>query len=122
MVLTISEHGGPVQAAGTVREESPPIKAGHLETTCSRFKTSTRRRASSSAGLGRSQQLEILPSLNSKEFFSGLPPFPAEFSLDARFLPSAEFSLDARFLPSAKFLLDDNISVYIFAFLLSMHQ
>ncbi len=23
MVLTISKHGGPVQAAGTVREESP---------------------------------------------------------------------------------------------------
>ncbi len=37
------EHGGPVQAAGTVREESPPIKAGHwgaiphLETTLMRF-------------------------------------------------------------------------------------
>ena len=40
---TISEHGGLVQTAGTVREESPLIKAGHweniphLETTCSRF-------------------------------------------------------------------------------------
>ncbi len=37
------EHGGPVQTAGTVREESPPIKAGqgelipHLETTFLRF-------------------------------------------------------------------------------------
>jgi hypothetical protein len=37
------EHGGPVQTAGTVRKESPPIKAGqgelilHLETTCLRF-------------------------------------------------------------------------------------
>jgi hypothetical protein len=37
------EHGGPVPAAGTVREEGPPIKAGHwrsiphLETTCTRF-------------------------------------------------------------------------------------
>ena len=37
------DHGGPVQTAGTVREESPPIKAGHwgtiphLETTCTRF-------------------------------------------------------------------------------------
>jgi hypothetical protein len=37
--LTICEHGGPVQTASTVREESPPIKAGHwrailhLETT-----------------------------------------------------------------------------------------
>ncbi len=43
MVLAISEHGWPVQAAGTVWEESLPIKAGHwetiphLETTCSRF-------------------------------------------------------------------------------------
>jgi hypothetical protein len=43
MVLTISEHGGPVQTAGKIREESSPIKAGHwgtilhLETTCSRF-------------------------------------------------------------------------------------
>ncbi len=37
------EHGWPVKKAGTVREESPPIKAGHwetiphLETTCTRF-------------------------------------------------------------------------------------
>jgi hypothetical protein len=37
------EHGGPVQTASTVQEESPPIKAGHwetiphLETTCTRF-------------------------------------------------------------------------------------
>ncbi len=37
------EHGGPLRTAGTVREEIPPIKAGHwktipqLETTCSRF-------------------------------------------------------------------------------------
>jgi hypothetical protein len=37
------DHGEPVQTAGTVREESPPIKAGHwgtishLETTSSRF-------------------------------------------------------------------------------------
>jgi hypothetical protein len=39
----IFEHGGPVQTVGTVRDDSPPIKAGqgelipHLETTCSRF-------------------------------------------------------------------------------------
>ncbi len=64
--------------------ESPPIKAEwweptlHLETTCSRFNTSTRRRTCSSAGPGRSQQLEILSSLNSKEFFSGPPTFPAK--------------------------------------------
>ncbi len=37
------EHGRPVHTAGTVREESPSIKAGHwgaiphLETTCTRF-------------------------------------------------------------------------------------
>jgi hypothetical protein len=37
------EYGGPVQTTGTVREESPPIKAGHwrtilhLENTCTRF-------------------------------------------------------------------------------------
>jgi hypothetical protein len=37
------DHGGPVQTAGMVGEESPPIKAGHwgtiphLETTCTRF-------------------------------------------------------------------------------------
>ncbi len=37
------EHGGPVQTAGTVREESLPIKAWHwrtiphLENTCTRF-------------------------------------------------------------------------------------
>jgi hypothetical protein len=36
-------HGGPVRTAGTVREDSPPIKGGqrelilHLETTCTRF-------------------------------------------------------------------------------------
>jgi hypothetical protein len=29
------------------------------------------------SGPGRSQQLEILSSLNSKEFFSGPPTFPA---------------------------------------------
>jgi hypothetical protein len=41
--LTIFDYGEPVQTAGTVQEESPPIKAGHLgtiphlETTCMRF-------------------------------------------------------------------------------------
>ncbi len=66
------EHGGPVQTASTVREESPPIKAGHwgtiphLESTCSRFNTSARRRTRPSAGPERSQQLQIPPSLNSK--------------------------------------------------------
>ncbi len=66
------EHGGSVQTAGTIWEESPPIKPGHgelpphLEATCPRFNTSARRRARPSAGLERSQQLQIPPSLNSK--------------------------------------------------------
>jgi hypothetical protein len=66
------EHGGLVQTARTVREESPPIKAGHwrtilhLETTCTRFNTSVRKRTRPSAGPERSQQLHIPPSLNSK--------------------------------------------------------
>ncbi len=62
------EHGGPVQTADTVREESPPIKAGHwrtilhLESTCTRFNTSARRRTRPSAGPERSQQLQIRPN------------------------------------------------------------
>ncbi len=52
--------------------ESPPIKAGHwetiphLESTCTQFNTSARRRTRPSAGPERSQQLQIPPSLNSK--------------------------------------------------------
>jgi hypothetical protein len=52
--------------------ESPPIKAGHgkllphLESTCARFNTLARRKTRPSAGPERSQQLQILPSLNSK--------------------------------------------------------
>ncbi len=52
--------------------ESPPIKAGHwgtiphLESTCTRFNTSARRRTRPSAGPERSQQLQISPSLNSQ--------------------------------------------------------
>ena len=52
--------------------ESPHIKAGHrelllhLETACTRFNTSARRRTRPSAGHERSQQLQILPSLNSQ--------------------------------------------------------
>ncbi len=62
--------------AGTISRysmgESPPIKAGlkelipHLESTCTRFNTSARKRTRSSAGPERSQQLQIPPSLNSK--------------------------------------------------------
>jgi hypothetical protein len=75
--------------------DSPPIKAGrqelipHLETTCSRFITSTRRRTCSSAGPGRSQQLEIPPSLNSKRA--------------ACFSSSATISTDAGISPGAVF-------------------
>ncbi len=52
--------------------ESPPIKAGHwgtiphLESICTQFNTSAQRRTRPSAGPERSQQLQILPSLNSK--------------------------------------------------------
>ncbi len=94
--------------------ESPPIKAGHwgtiphLETTCSRFNTSMRRRTCSLAGPGRSQQLEILPSLNSKEFFSGPPTFLLRQHFHGHWyftrrkdFPSAWFSPGARILPSA---------------------
>jgi hypothetical protein len=89
--LTIFSMAGLVQTDGTVREESPPIKAGHwgttlhLETTCTRFNTSTRRRTSSSAGPERSQQLQIQSSLNSRQFFSGSAYFSccANISVDA---------------------------------------
>jgi hypothetical protein len=84
--------------------ESPPIKAGqrepipHLETTCSR--------TSSSAGTGRSQQLQILPSLNSKEFYSLSAYFSccANISMDANILPGAKDFRATKFLPSAMFL------------------
>ncbi len=52
--------------------ESPHIKAGHreflphLESTCTRFNTSARRRKRPSAVHERSHQLQIPPSLNSK--------------------------------------------------------
>jgi hypothetical protein len=85
--------------------ESPPIKAGHqetiphLKTTCTRFITSMRRRTCSSVGPGRSQQLEIPPSLNSKQAacFSS----SASFSVNAGISPCAEISTPARILPSA---------------------
>jgi hypothetical protein len=71
------EHGGPVQTGRYSTGESPPIKAGqrvtipHLESTCTRFNTSARRRMRPSAGPERSQQLQILPSLTVRQFFSG---------------------------------------------------
>jgi hypothetical protein len=73
---------GPTDSVEASEEAAPEDRGGlealgDLETTCTRFNTSTRRRTCSSAGPGTSQQLEILPSLNSKEFFSGPPTFPA---------------------------------------------
>ena len=65
------EHGGPVQTSRYSTGESPLIKAGHwraifhLESTCTRFNTSARKRTRPSARPERSQQLEIPPSLNS---------------------------------------------------------
>jgi hypothetical protein len=71
--------------------------------------TSTRRRTWSSAGPGRSQQLEIPPSLNSKRAtcFSSSASFSMDTSIlpGARILPSAWFSPGARILPSAWFSL-----------------
>ncbi len=99
--------------------ESPPKKVErqelplHLETTCSRFITSTRRRTCSSAGPGRSQQLEIPPNLNNKRAacFSSSASFSmiagislgAEISMPARILLSVWFSLAAGILPSVCF-------------------
>ncbi len=63
------EHGG--YSTG----ESPPIKAGHrellphLESTCTRFNTSARRRTRPSAGPERCQLLQILPSLTVRQFY-----------------------------------------------------
>jgi hypothetical protein len=57
------EYGGPVQT-GWYRGESPPTKAGHgellphLESTCTRFNTSARRRTRPSAGPERSHLLQ----------------------------------------------------------------
>jgi hypothetical protein len=53
--------------------ESLPIKAGHwgsiphLESTCTRFNTSARRRTRPSEGPERSQQLQILPRLTVRQ-------------------------------------------------------
>jgi hypothetical protein len=84
--------------------ESPPIKAERQElplhlATCSRFITSTRRRTCSSAGPGRSKQLEIPPNLNSKQAacFSS----STSFSMIAGISPGTEISMPARILPSA---------------------
>jgi hypothetical protein len=70
------EYGGPNTISRYSTGGSPPIKAGHreipthLETTCTRFNTSARRRTRPSAGPERSQLLQILPSLTVRQFFS----------------------------------------------------
>jgi hypothetical protein len=70
------ECGRLVQTSRYSTGESPPIKAGHrellphLESTCMRFNSSARRRTRPSAVPDRSQQLQILPSLTVRQFFS----------------------------------------------------
>jgi len=94
--------------------KGPPIKAGrpepspHLETACEIHHIYEDLNESSSARLGRSQQLEIPPSLNSKRAacFSS----PASFSSNAGFLPGAGISTPARILSSACFSVDARIS------------
>jgi hypothetical protein len=105
----------------------------------------------SSVGSGRSQQLQILRSLNSKAFYSGSAYFSccANISMEANILPGAnilpitkdfggaKFLACAKFLPCAKFLacteilacaeflymfFGAHIFEYFAAFLLSMHQ
>ncbi len=90
------ECGGPVQTGRYSTGESPPIKAGHrellphFESTCTRFNTSVRRRMRPSAGPERSQQLQILPSLTVRQFFSGC----AYFSCYANIPEGAGFPSD----------------------------
>jgi hypothetical protein len=80
--------------------ESPPIKAGHrklpphLESTCTRFNTSSRRRTRPSAGPERSQQLQIPPSLNSKAILQRVRLL---FLLRQHFCRCQHFSIHQRF-------------------------
>ncbi len=99
--------------------ESLPIKAGqpesylHLGTTCEIHHIYEDLNESSSARPERSQQLEIPPSLNSKQAacFSGSAGFSmaagissdAEISTAAKILLSACFSLAAGFLHPLEF-------------------
>ncbi len=91
--------------------KGPPIKAGrpepspYLETA---HHISEDLNESSSARPGRSQQLEIQPSLNSKRAacFSS----PAGFSSNAGFLPGTGISSPARILSSPCFSVDARIS------------
>ncbi len=94
--------------------KGPPIKAGlpepspHLETACKIHHIYEDLNESSSARPGRSQQLEIQPSLNSMRAacFSS----PAGFSSNAGFLPGAGISTPVRILSSACFSVDARIS------------
>ncbi len=112
-ICAISWHGGPVQAAST-DGRGPPIKAGwpepspHLETACEIHHIYEDLNESSSARPGRSQQLEIPPSLNSKQAacFSS----PAGFSSNVGFLPGTGIPTPARILSFACFSVDARIS------------
>jgi hypothetical protein len=87
--------------------KEPPIKAGqpepspHLEIACEIHHIYEDLNESSSARPGRSQQLEILPSLNSKQAdcFSS----PAGISSDAGFSPGTGISTPAKILSSPDF-------------------
>ncbi len=111
-IWAISWHGGPVQTAGTVRERAAH-KQGSLSLFLTwrlhaRFITSTRIWTCSSVRPGRSQQLEIPPSLNSKQAacFSS----SADFSTNAGFSPGAGISTPARILSSAWFSANARMS------------
>jgi hypothetical protein len=84
--------------------KGPPIKAGqpepspHLGTACEVHHIYEDLNESSSARPGRSQQLEIPPSLNSKQAACFSSPAAAGFSSDAGFLPGAGISTPARIL------------------------
>jgi hypothetical protein len=86
----------------------------HLGTTCEIHHIYEDLNESSSARPGRSQQLEIPPSLNSKQAtcFSCPAGFSSDAgsSSDAGFLPGAGISRPARILSSAWFSVDARIS------------
>jgi hypothetical protein len=92
--------------------KSPPIKAGHsgtiphLESTCTRFNTSARRRARPSGGPERCQQLQILPSLNSKAILQWVRPLfllRQHFCRCPRFWMHQVFSIRLRFRMPQRF-------------------
>jgi hypothetical protein len=98
------ECGGLVQTGRYSTGESPPMKAGHrellphLESTCRRINISAKRRTRPSAGPERSQQLQILPSLIVRQFFSG----SAYSSCCANIFVGANIFPCAKVLASAK--------------------